>query len=303
MENLTEILEFIASGSAESMIIKISVFIVLIVIFLFYKYGEKQIEFIFKKKSDQKEKDSYEEKIQDAVEEIVEEVTENFEEKITGLQKSFYEFYVDKGVTTLRVPLIEHPLFASLKEMDMFFTIHLKLHDHGREMLMKEKVIPKIRIWYDILYKMAQDVQNCISTCNNCSATACGKSYMICQNAFINGIEEYRNYHLAHPISLTRLRYTDEDIKTMNIYSQKFNEYHSPSERMTSDSIDRVFKSIAYKDCYTRAWDVLNAYLYAFNRVRIDSESAIRNLNGELTGLTFLGHTIGDFDHDFYDVK
>ena len=301
MESWTELLKFITSGSTESMFLKLGLLVFFSVLFLSIKYGEKWIDHFFERKKKKVEKEEEKE----AMEEVTEEV-EELEEKVDKLLDGYQKFY-DLEKTTMtkipmtdKVPLSEHPLFSSMRDMDLFFSVHLKLPDKGRELLMKEKVIPKIRIWYRILLEMTKKIEACIEGCSNCSTNSCGKSEIICHQAYLNGIDAYRNYYIDHPYSLQGIEYTEEDLHTMSIYNERFNAYHSVSERMVSDSIERIYKSNVYHDCYARTWDVLTAYLYAFNRVKIDSEGAIRKLNGELTGLNFLGIKIGEFEYDEY---
>lgn len=300
MELIQGLIDIVNNNSTSAIITTVVLAALVVGSRLLIKFAEVKIENM-REHEEQKEKLNVAE-IEEMVSDAVEEIDHLVDEKLSLLQKEHDDFYKGKLIGSKRVPLTEHPIFSELRDMDLFFLIHLKVEDEGRRLLIQEKVIKKIRLWYKIIYKMAEDLQNCIECCEHCdSYSSCGNAQKICADTFIEGIQKYRESHKLETVSLNGIRYDDESMATMEIYSNKFNEYHSISEQLTSDSIDRIFKSIAYRNCYFRSWDVLTAYLYAFSRVKLDCGTAISSLNGELTGHKFLGITVGEYNCNDYE--
>jgi hypothetical protein len=186
-----------------------------------------------------------------------------------------------------------HQIFVQLDELEAYFLTRYKHSDFGRQLLATEMIIHKIRAWRPILKEYAIKVDECCDICNG--EDACNKISNMSLQTFIDGMTNYVNWHKKDVVMTSDgdRQYTKEDKETMDIYIQKFITWHSTREELTKIMISEIIDSNMYDNCYERAYDVLHAYSIAFISMKLDSEKTLKDLNGSISGKTFLSTTIG----------
>jgi hypothetical protein len=114
-------------------------------------------------------------------------------------------------------------------------------------------------------------------------------------NSVVNkGLEGYVSWHRDPVvISSNGREYTEEDKLTMDMYSQKFQEWNYPLEEMRSQMAHDIGESMLYDNCRDRAWDILTVFQAVYVGLKPNAEKTLKSLNGELTGKKYLGMTIG----------
>lgn len=198
--------------------------------------------------------------------------------------------------------LINHPLFAELENMKIYFTNQYQGKDVGRTALAVELIVHKINIWLPILKNLAEDIQKCTDQCTF-ESPSCSKIFNTNMNYLNQGMIEYTNWHKKRDgngklIDLYNIygdrKYNQESRDTMDVYVQKFKQWHSSREEIMHEIIQDFSHTQFTPDCYRKQWDIFSAYQFVFAQMKIDAEKSLKELNGELTGKKFLGVEIGD---------
>jgi hypothetical protein len=212
-------------------------------------------------------------------------------------KKTFRDYPASK-----RPLLKHHPLFAELDKIESDFIMLYDAGDPGRTKLAVELVVHKIRLWRPILLSLAIETQTCSDACEE-AQPFCNKIFNTNMHALNQGRIAYNNWHYAKdeqdnliPIYglASRKIYRDECRDTMDLYVKKFTSWQRPREQMIELAIKDFSHSIVSTDCYDKQSDIFSTWLYAFVLMKLDADRSLKELNGELTGLRFLGVQIGD---------
>ena len=75
----------------------------------------------------------------------------------------------------------------------------------------------------------------------------------------------------------------------MGMVVEKFNKWYSPRTVRAENRMAMIANSRFYNDCVTRQAVVFDMYIGIFAEMMEDVESAIKDINGDLKGLTFNG--------------
>jgi len=139
-------------------------------------------------------------------------------------------------------------------------------------------------------------MDKCIDNCKR-EGDDCNALENLCAVSMLRGLDSYTGWYLKPKVYDIKgeMRYDADSVETMDIFATEFKRWHGPREDMVRIASHDISKSTTlYKDCYTRCWDILSIYMYAFIEMKLDAERTIKSLNGSLTGKSFLGTIIDE---------
>jgi hypothetical protein len=195
-----------------------------------------------------------------------------------------------------QIPLEHHPLFSSLDEIEYFFLWVFELPDHGRTIVVRELCINKLRVWREVIRNHVDSATMCYESCGSKDRLACNKTENDFRKMLLEGLEKYTILWdvVAKNDVYGRLQYDKDSFEVMAKFVPIFQDWHRSREEMVRLAAHEIPNSSMNNDCYRDWWDMLTVYMYAFTQMKYDAVNAMRSLNGEITGESMLGVTIGD---------
>jgi hypothetical protein len=193
--------------------------------------------------------------------------------------------------------LTYHPIFSTLDEIEFFFVNSFRVADEGRTMLIKELCIKKIQAWRIVIRKYVNMSQNCYEECGSEKYMSCNKSEYLMAQMLMEGTKVYTTLFLdgTELYDYTeKIKYDKKSLETMKVFLPIFSQWHHSREEIVRLATHEIPNSGVNTNCHEDWWDVLNMYVYALVQMKYDAVRAMAQLNGEITGRTFLGITIGD---------
>lgn len=214
------------------------------------------------------------------------------------------ELQAQKAKTTLQleqvkskqIPLEHHPIFAALDEIEFFFLRSFEIADPGRTVVIREMCVNKLRVWRDVLRRYAIEGQMCFDKCGSSQYAECNKTENVFRRMLLEGLERYTAaWDVPNKMDVFgRVAYDAASLRTMQVFIPIFQEWHRSREEVVRMASHDIPNSGMNNDCYADWWDILTVYMYAFTQMKYDALNAMKVLNGEITGRTILGITIGD---------
>lgn len=190
------------------------------------------------------------------------------------------------GVTKLsgkdkidNLKLSSHPIFSRAELNKNVILTYFTLENKGKENIFKEILINHMDIYKKHIIALCTKIENKdISNSNDLYAASVDTI-----NHIINDIRVFYKY---------KSTYSDEDINVLELVMNKYNHWDYDREIEIVTRIQEICGSAFYPDIYTKAVTVFDTFLFAMNDTVADANKTLKNINGDLKGLTFKGVVI-----------
>jgi hypothetical protein len=172
-----------------------------------------------------------------------------------------------------------HPIFARMKAMETTIEVEFSLDNKGKELVFKEVMLLKYKIFHDNLKELAKATDACIK---NCPGQECNAIYNRNIEVFERSIHEYNMHFQSN-------QYTQDERKCFEVVLEKFNKWHSQRVIDTKEAIEWICNNKFYTDCRTVQSIIFDWYIGAFVGTLTDADKTLNDINGDLKGLRFKG--------------
>ena len=178
--------------------------------------------------------------------------------------------------------MTRHVIFDRLNSHIRRVETEFSLDNKGKELIWKDVLKHKFKIWKKCLYKLAEETDACMKNCNR-KHNGCEIFYMRNMKYFNEAMYKFDNYY-------RNTDYTTDEQNALDITIGKFKIWDEQRIRFIEDRIVEISNdSLAYGTCYHKQIAILDSILYVMSDVFQDSQKTIKDINGDLSGLIFKG--------------
>ncbi len=177
---------------------------------------------------------------------------------------------------------VQNALNELLRRVVQDFRISSDVHDNEvKEYVFKDIMYNKVSIWKKQIAKI-QTHFTCRNNCKNCYTVDGSLSF---HNEILrDGMQLYREYW-----KYNGKKYTKKEVEALEIALTKFTELHKHNEKRVLDTVEyghKLDSSMSFCSQFT-AYYIIRSYESALYSMLEDVELAIKDLNGDLSHLTF----------------
>jgi hypothetical protein len=191
-----------------------------------------------------------------------------------------------KSLEVVTPKLEHHPFRVRLHELITYLKTSYYLPNKGRMKLSRDHLIFKLETGSELLMDLATKTDMCHTSCTS-DGLGCNKLYNRNMDALDTIVLKYNTFNMVHEL-------TDEERITVDVYTRKFNEWHSGRIDQMRKVIQTTCSSDYYKGagCKVRQAIILDNYITAYSDTIRDAEETMQKINGELTGKVYKGEIL-----------
>ena len=188
-------------------------------------------------------------------------------------------------MTVKTMNMSHHVLFDRIHSYERRVNNGFFLDSKGKELIWKDILIHKFKIWEKYLRQLAEETDGCLASCKLDKQT-CELFYERNMRYFNLAMNEFINYYKSN-------QYSFDEQKSLKLTISKFVIWHEGRVTFMENRIKEISDdTLAYGTCYQKQIAIFDAYLFAFSDTFRDAQKIISNINGDLNGLVFKGETI-----------
>lgn len=205
----------------------------------------------------------------------------------TLIGKGYLEKRNKNKLTVVETPKLQyHPFSMRMTEMITFLKTGYYIQNKGRMILSRDHLILKMESGKKILMDLALLGDECHSNCS-LDKMGCGKLYDRNMKALDQIIIEYNMF-------IHSQTFTPEEKEVIEVYTRKFNEWHSNRIDRMRSIIECTCSSDYYRGagCKVRQSIILDHYVTLYSDTIRDAQDTMTRINGELTGRIYKGHIL-----------
>jgi predicted DNA-binding protein len=180
--------------------------------------------------------------------------------------------------------LATHILFNRLTMYTNQVETTFSIPNKGKEAVFRCLLLAKIKIGYDTLLALAEEIDERLDTNQDISST---EIYTMFKNNIEQSLSEMEIFFLKDD------SYTAEERECLKIVSKKFECWHYPRIQYVMETIYTVCcASLFYKDAYSKAVSIFDTYCSVYSDLLNDAQHTLNSLNGDLNGLKFKNYSL-----------
>lgn len=169
-------------------------------------------------------------------------------------------------------------VFIKLDNLYRDINTHFHMENKGKELILKMIMGTKISASRDDLYDLCLDIDKKIRNGIEITEEDLFKMNMeVFDKTFNKYTEFYKN----------NLMFSEEEIKVLDIFMDKFNIWHSGNISSFIISITDACQNKYVQDIRMKQSIINSAYLHSMNSMFKDAENTADSINGSLSGLKF----------------
>lgn len=202
-----------------------------------------------------------------------------------SFRKVRLEYEIEQKKELLEKPkLSTHVLFNRLTMYMTQVETTFCIVNKGKEAVFKCLLIAKIKIGYDSLLKLAEDIDKKLETDGNISSEGL---YDLFRANLSENLKEMELFFLKNS------SYTPDEQECLKIVNKKFECWHYPRTQYLGETIYTICcASLFYKDAYSKSVSIFDTYCSIYSDLLNDAQHTLNSLNGDLNGLKFKGYIL-----------